>query len=155
MFGEDGDGGNIEILEPQFVVLDQGQIVAQAVAGNGGDITIDTEFLIASNEAQTVIDASSQLGVDGNVVITSPILDDSAEVLVLPVDFLQVVSLLRQQCALRQSEDANSFIVMPIWQMPQAPGSLLLSDLAEKSTQEHSVRGEVRVVCGRNDTHSS
>lgn len=65
-----GSGGNITIETPRFVVLNQGQIIAQADAGHGGNIRIVAKQFITSSES--LVSASSRLGLDGNVEITSP-----------------------------------------------------------------------------------
>jgi large exoprotein involved in heme utilization and adhesion len=49
VFGGTGSGGNIKI-DPQFVILQNSQIIANAVAGRGGNITIDFGvFLVDPN----------------------------------------------------------------------------------------------------------
>ena len=65
--GETGNGGNITI-DPQFVILDHSSIIAEAVEGHGGNITINAGAYIAS--ADSVVSATSQLGISGTVVIT-------------------------------------------------------------------------------------
>ena len=62
-------GGNIDI-DPEYVILNASDIVARANAGNGGNITIQAGFFIASGDS--AIDASSTSGIDGNVLIDSP-----------------------------------------------------------------------------------
>jgi hypothetical protein len=70
---EVGDnGGNINI-DPIFLILDNASIVAQAFAGNGGIIELVSENYIA--DINSFLDASSELGNDGEVRITS--LDNS------------------------------------------------------------------------------
>ena len=64
-----GGGGNITI-DPQFVILNQSNILANAFGGPGGNITIVADNLISS--AQSSIDASSALGINGTVNISSP-----------------------------------------------------------------------------------
>ena len=57
---EKSDGGNITI-DPQFVVLQNSQIIAQAFAGAGGAITIiATSAFIA--DPLSIVDASSTTG---------------------------------------------------------------------------------------------
>ena len=64
--GETGNGGNI-LIDPQFAVLDHSSIIAQAIAGHGGNITINAGTYIAS--VDSIVSASSQLGVSGIVTI--------------------------------------------------------------------------------------
>jgi filamentous hemagglutinin family protein len=76
-----GNGGNITI-DPTLTVLNQSLIIADADAGNGGNIGLTTNtFLKSSN---SIIRAHSNLAIDGNIVFSSPVLDLSAQILSLP-----------------------------------------------------------------------
>jgi len=77
-----GDGGNIYIENPTFVVLNKGQIAAQADAGHGGNIRIVADQFIASPDS--LVSASSRLGLDGEVQIESPAVDMDSFLVVLP-----------------------------------------------------------------------
>ena len=57
-------------IDPQFVILQNSQILAQAVQGPGGNISITTNLLLP--DANSVISASSKFGVNGTVTIQSP-----------------------------------------------------------------------------------
>ncbi|OQY49271.1 MAG: hypothetical protein B6247_23990, partial [Candidatus Parabeggiatoa sp. nov. 2] len=84
--GGTGDGGNITIESPQFLVLNQGHIKAQAYEGRGGNIQITSEQLIASPCSQ--ISASSKLGIDGEVEIDAPEVNLDDFLVVLPGSFV-------------------------------------------------------------------
>ena len=90
-----GGGGNI-IIDPQFVILNQSNILANAFGGPGGNITIVADNLISS--AQSSIDASSALGINGTVNISSPDQDVAQELAVLPENFLDVTGLISDRC---------------------------------------------------------
>ncbi len=90
-----GGGGNISI-DPQFVVLQNSQIIANAFGGPGGNINIIAGQLIA--DPATVISASSALGIDGTVNIVAPESDVSASLAVLPASFLDAASLMQAGC---------------------------------------------------------
>ncbi|HLF95776.1 MAG TPA: filamentous hemagglutinin N-terminal domain-containing protein, partial [Methylococcaceae bacterium] len=45
-----GNGGNI-LIDPQFVILNNSQIIANALQGQGGNITIITQFLLQSTNS--------------------------------------------------------------------------------------------------------
>ena len=66
---DNSDGGNVTI-DPELFTLRQSQIVAQANAGSGGNISLAAINFIADTE--TLISASSQKGIDGSVQIESP-----------------------------------------------------------------------------------
>lgn len=65
----DSGGGNVTI-DPELFTIRQSQIVAQANAGTGGNINLVANNFIA--DAESLISASSQRGIDGTVEIESP-----------------------------------------------------------------------------------
>ena len=73
-----GGGGSVNI-DPQFVVLQDSQILAQAVQGPGGNISITTNVLMP--DANSVISASSQFGQQGTIIIQSPISPASGKII--------------------------------------------------------------------------
>ncbi len=101
-------GGNINI-DPQFVILKNSQIVANAFQGQGGNINITAGALLA--DPTSVIDASSDFGIDGNVEINSPDINIIEGTLELPASFLNVQSLLSTRCASRTTKPVSSFFV--------------------------------------------
>jgi hypothetical protein len=64
--GPETTGGNITI-DPHYVILNDSQIIANAYEGRGGNIRIIADVFLASPES--VVDASSELGIDGTVDI--------------------------------------------------------------------------------------
>jgi filamentous hemagglutinin family protein len=79
-----GNGGDMN-LSPKFIILNNGQIIARANEGQGGNINITTTGIYTfPPESCSSIDASSKLGVDGNVQIHSPAVDLDAMLVVLP-----------------------------------------------------------------------
>ena len=60
-----GGGGSVNI-DPQFVILQNSQILAQAVQGPGGNISITTNLLLP--DSASVISASSQFGQQGTII---------------------------------------------------------------------------------------
>lgn len=90
-----GNGGNI-FIDPDFVVLQSSRIIANAFGGAGGNIDIIAGFLIVSPDS--VISASSALGVDGIVRTTAPDSDVSAALAVLPASYLDAAARLQAAC---------------------------------------------------------
>lgn len=113
-----GNGGDITI-DPQFVVLLDSQILAQAFAGNGGNISITAGNLFVSPDS--IIDASSQLGIDGTIVIDSPDADVTDSIVQLPADYLDVTALLRNRCAARTASGTSSLVVQGKGGVPPSP----------------------------------
>ncbi len=91
----DSGGGDITI-DPEFVILNNSVILANAYGGPGGNITIVADNVITS--AQSRIDASSQLGIDGTVNISSPDQDIAKDLAVLPENYLDVTGLISDRC---------------------------------------------------------
>lgn len=116
-----GNGGDITI-DPLFVVLLDSQILAQAFAGNGGNITITAGNLFMT--PGSTIDASSQLGIDGRIVIDSPDTDITDALARLPEDYLDVTALLRNRCAARQATGSGSLVVLGSGGVPPSPAEV-------------------------------
>jgi len=90
-----GGGGNINI-DPDFVIMRNGRILANAYGGPGGNIDIVAGNFIATPDS--LVDASSALGIDGTVNISSPDQDVSQDLAVLPAKYLDVTSLISDRC---------------------------------------------------------
>ncbi|WP_353572443.1 filamentous hemagglutinin N-terminal domain-containing protein [Candidatus Albibeggiatoa sp. nov. BB20] len=106
-----GGGGNIN-LDAEFTVLEGGKILAQAYGGPGGNIDIITTSIynLTDQPIEQAISASSQLGIDGVITVSSPDGDIDEGVLILTGDFLQADRLLRSLCNKPRSK-GNSLVV--------------------------------------------
>ncbi|MEL7314608.1 MAG: hypothetical protein AAFN08_06615, partial [Cyanobacteria bacterium J06559_3] len=94
-------GGRIDVNAPSFLLLlDRSLIEAQATEGQGGDINISTELFLQSEDS--VIDASSELGVDGTVNFDVVETDVPTEAEALPITFASAE--LDQRCVSSQRE---------------------------------------------------
>jgi filamentous hemagglutinin family protein len=99
-----GAGGNI-FIDPTFVILQDGsRIVANAFGGPGGNIRIFALYFL--NTLDTLVDASSQLGVPGTVSISAPNTNQSAQIKVLPAAFFDASALVREACSGRYAAGA-------------------------------------------------
>ena len=118
------NGGNLTIARPQFLILNNSEILARANAGNGGNITLGAEFFFQS--ADSILNASSNRGLDGRIVIDSPHqVTGTINALELPA--LDVSELLRQHCAAAAYEGRSSFTVEGQSGVPARPGDFLSS----------------------------
>jgi filamentous hemagglutinin family protein len=118
-----GNGGNITI-DPVFVVLEDARIVANAFQGSGGNISIVSQFFLTQGD--WLVQASSEKGISGSVAISSPRVDLSGALRVLPSNFLDASSLLRASCGARAGQ-SNSFLAAGrggIAEPPLASGQL-------------------------------
>ena len=123
--GSDTDttGGNISI-DPQFVILQNSQILAQAFAGTGGNISIVSNVFLA--DPSSVVDASSALGISGTVDIRSPVSNISGVIGRMPESVLAAQVLLRAACAARLAESkVSSFVERGRDHIPVGPEGLL------------------------------
>jgi len=129
-----GGGGSVDI-DPQFVILLNSQILAQAVQGPGGNITITiTNGGLFLPDATSTISASSQFGVNGTVTIQSPNAPGSGKIQPLGKTPLEATSLLNQHCAALAGGEFSSFTVAGRNSLPTEPSSWLASPLAMLGT---------------------
>jgi filamentous hemagglutinin family protein len=121
----ESNGGNISI-DPQFVILQNSQLVAQANAGAGGAINVIAGVFIA--DPNSLVSASSQSGPQGTVNIQSPVQNVGGELAALSDEFASAVALLAQQCAARVSDGKfSTFVVAGREGLPMEPGGFLAS----------------------------
>ncbi|HZD41116.1 MAG TPA: hypothetical protein VE131_10370, partial [Terriglobales bacterium] len=129
-----GTGGNITI-DPNFVILNNSDITANAYGGPGGNIHIVSDVFLASPDSR--VTASSTLSTQGTVDIQAPITDLSGTLAPLPETMLQAVSLMNQSCAARFAGGRISSLVTgrrqaTLWQ----PGFLMPSPLLRLESRE-------------------
>lgn len=98
-----GNGGDITINTNNLVALDNSDIRANAFTGKGGNIQITTEGDFRSLDSD--IDASSELGIDGVVEINTPDVDPSEGVVALPDEPVSVA--VAQGCQATGSKQAS------------------------------------------------
>ena len=134
-------GGNITI-DPQYVILQNSQILAQATQGQGGAISITiTNGGLFLPDANSTVSASSQFGVNGTVTIQSPNAPVSGKIQPLGKTPLLATSLLNQRCASLAGGEFSSFTVAGRDSLPTEPGSWLASPLATLRCR-YGTRGE-------------
>ena len=122
----DSDGGNISI-DPQFVILQNSQMIAQANAGAGGAIDIIATSAFIRDPA-SIVDASSTLGISGTINIQSPLQNVGGELAALSQEFSSAAALLAQQCAARAADGKfSTFVVAAREGVPVEPGGFLAS----------------------------
>jgi filamentous hemagglutinin family protein len=128
--GLSGDGGNI-VIDPTFVVLRNGVIQANAVGGKGGNVTIVTDFLFA--DLASVIEATSELGIDGTVSVSSPSSDVTGSLVALQASFFDAGAELARGCATRPGGTQSSLARAVQGAVPANPGRPLLADYGDLS----------------------
>ena len=104
-------GGNITLSSPLIVGLENSDISANAVEGNGGNIRLVTQGLVGLAlrdhlTPESDITASSELGVDGTVKIESPITDANSGLTQLPENLEDTSNQVVAGCA---AQSGNQF----------------------------------------------
>jgi filamentous hemagglutinin family protein len=117
-------GGNITI-DPNVVVLQNSAVTARASQGTGGNITITTPLFLA--DSTSLVDASSNFGLNGTVTIQSPTSNVSGSLGPLTSKPSQTQALLTQRCAALANGQTSSFVVAGREQLPSDPGGWLTS----------------------------
>jgi large exoprotein involved in heme utilization and adhesion len=120
-------GGNITI-DSDHVVLNGSSIVANAYEGHGGNIGIAANVFLASSES--VVSASSQLGIDGTVDVRAPVTSVSSNPAPVRGGYLQSADVLRDRCVARiQGGGQSSLTVSGRDGLPPRPGNVLPAPL--------------------------
>ena len=145
-----GAGGNIDI-DPVAVVLQNSSIVANAFGGPGGNIRIVAgQFIV---DQQSIVSASSALGIDGLVEINAPDTNITGKLVPLPKDFLDASKLLRDRCG-AQRGGTSSFSAKGRGGVPPGPDGYLpsyaMGDIGEQGVATGSVRDTI--VSDKNGT---
>jgi len=110
--------------------MNQGQIIAQADEGHGGNIHIVAENFLKTPDS--LVSASSRVGLDGQVVIDSPAEKVSGSLLALATTFTEVSHLLPRLCTALSFEEfihRSRFLVNPIAGSPPRPDDLKPSSI--------------------------
>jgi large exoprotein involved in heme utilization and adhesion len=119
------DGGNISI-DPQFFILQNSQLTAQANAGAGGAINVIAGVFLA--DPGTLVSATSASGPQGTVNIQSPVQNIGGELTPMSDEFSSALALLAQQCAARVADGMfSTFVITGHEGLPAEPGGFLAS----------------------------
>ena len=121
--GGTGNGGNIDLISKQLV-LDNGKIIAQADAGNGGNINLNADVIIQSPKGNE-ISASSNKGIQGTVILSSPVLDVNAALVEMPTGLRNMASLTPRRC-ITSGDDISSFVVYACGASARQPDAALI-----------------------------
>lgn len=117
-----GGGGNI-FIDPQFVILNGSSITANAFGGPGGNITIVANNFLA--DPTSVVQASSALSTPGTVQIQSPDNNVASDIAQLPRELVDASRLLRGGCSARRTGAPSSFMVAGRGGVPVDPDGYL------------------------------
>jgi hypothetical protein len=122
-------------IDPQFVILQNSQITANAVNGPGGNIFITTNLLLP--DSTSVISASSQFGQQGTITIQSPVSPASGKLNPISQRPLITAAMVNQRCAALAGGSISSFTVAGRDALPAEPGNWLSTPLALDTVKEN------------------
>jgi filamentous hemagglutinin family protein len=134
-----GDGGNIKIATIILLLLDRSQISTSAIEGNGGKINLYTQGLFRS--AESMLEASSQLGIDGIISIDTPEIDPNNGLIELSEQTTQPENKIAQTCGNNSSQIVSSFVIIGKGGLSEQPQQIrhnlpVLSDLGIGSDED-------------------
>jgi large exoprotein involved in heme utilization and adhesion len=163
----DADGGNINInagfviAYPSQVPNDGNDIIASAERGDGGNIIINTQQIFGLQERRATpgngtndIDASSEFGLSGEVVITNLVDDVNQGVVESPDNVVEPETVTTQACSAegRVARGESSFTITGRGGLPTLATDPLTSDQIsiggedEEDTKPSSKKSPGRVV---------
>ena len=132
--GPETSGANIN-LDPDWVVIQNSQLLANAFEGQGGNITLQADLGIFVDEFST-ISASSQFGTSGSVNIQAPIQNLSGAIAPLPENIVDIAALVGQHCAAQKGGQLSSFVQGGRDVVPPGPTDFLTSPLFLEPLQQ-------------------
>jgi filamentous hemagglutinin family protein len=123
------NGGNIDI-DPDFVILSNSTIIANAVLGDGGDINIAPDQVFLQSTGST-IESRSVRGQPGTISITQVETDVSGALLPFTNTLVDAARQLKETCQRRLTERFSSFIVQGRGGVMPDPTNPMQSQTAE------------------------
>jgi len=99
------NGGNITLSKPDFLILENSQLLTTGFVGDGGNIRAIAEQFIKSSDS--LLDASSTLGVNGEITIDSSV-EELNEINILPSNFRKITDLRPNHCDIRSVKEISS-----------------------------------------------
>ncbi len=130
--GGTANGGNITISAPIILGLENSDIVANAIKGQGGNITITTQGMVGLAFRNTLtprtdptndITASSEFSINGTVQINNIGVDPNAGLVNLPANLTDPTQKIAQGCAANRG---SSFVITGRGGTPTPPMTQLI-----------------------------
>jgi hypothetical protein len=139
LLGDDASG----VRPAELVVLNRSRIVASATDQGGGNILVDGIFLPSdqlradesnASSGDSALDATSETGTPGQIVVVSPSAELAGQVVPLPSNYLDSSKLMLTPCEARRQR-AGSFTIQleAIKPPPDAPFTLASVPSADAS----------------------
>jgi filamentous hemagglutinin family protein len=147
VFDSIGGGGNIDIRSRVFVAIEDSDVLANAEAGPGGTIFINSPGFLADffstkrgtavgrnpgsfeqfrGNGRVDISADSRSGTSGTV--SFPVVDPNRGAIPLPIDLLDSADQINQACTPQGAQRASSLVMVGRGGLPSSPYDLLQGD---------------------------
>ncbi|MDM8568929.1 hypothetical protein QUF50_05360 [Thiotrichales bacterium HSG1] len=107
--------------------MNHGKIIAQANEGHGGNIHIKSGQFITSPDS--LISASSKLGLDGEVNIESLDIDLTGALKAFGTNFLNAAAHVKRPCTIEQIMNPSTFYVFHLTGSQSFPADLIANEL--------------------------
>jgi large exoprotein involved in heme utilization and adhesion len=129
--GANANGGDIKINSPLIVGWENSDIIANAIAGRGGNIEIVTQGIFGLKyrdrlTPESDITASFQFGVNGTVDINNFGVDPNSGLVELPANVTDPSQQIASGCSANQG---SSFVATGRGGIPQNPNQQMTSDV--------------------------
>jgi large exoprotein involved in heme utilization and adhesion len=116
-------GGDLAIDADFLLGFENSDIIARAQQGRGGNINIAAQTVLGLTPRSELtlgsdINASSQLGVNGSVAITTPNIEANSGLIALPSEVIDSSQQIANRCA---SAEENRFVVTGRGGLPASP----------------------------------
>ncbi len=137
---EFGGGGNITV-NPEFIIFDDSTVFAKAKKGQGGNISITTTGIydFVDEPIETIINASSEFGMDGIVTVKTPDNNSQEGLFSLPTTLFDASKFINTPCAQKVATNLSSFILTPSEGTSNAVGDVLPSGIILSKLQKPSL----------------
>ncbi|QIR41336.1 filamentous hemagglutinin N-terminal domain-containing protein [Tolypothrix sp. PCC 7910] len=146
-----GDGGNISINSPFIVAVpnENSDISANAFSGKGGNVSLSTQAIFGIEPRprltnQSDITASSDLGIQGQIIFTQPQVQPPQKLIELPTGLVDASTKFAQICPNgRNAKPLGSFVItgrgsLPPNALEPLTGTTSLSPLASLDGESFS-----------------
>ena len=116
------NGGNITI-DPEIVILNNSTLIAKAIQGSGGNISIQTNVFLQSKNS--ILDASSRFGLAGSLNISVPENQNLTNLSMFTTKLPLSKDLLYERCDVKKDSPLSTLTLSNIISIPKNPASYL------------------------------
>ena len=132
VFDSIGGGGDITIDSDFVLARNNSQIQANALFGSGGNITIFSQGIFLTDSSK--IDASSEFGIDGVIQVYQPEANPNQAEIELPSNIIDLEQLISNSCLSPSNEQQGRFLVKGTGGLANQP-----NDLSDSTFETFSV----------------